>query len=754
MYKLIFKFGISILILFFSTSVNSQMVINPNGPITPQQAVQDILIGAGIQAFNVTYNGSAVNAQATSNSVLQFGAGATAFPINSGVLMQTQGAPSVNNDPDLMSLAGQNVTNGVVLEFDFIPSGDTLSFKYLFASAEYTSYTCSNFNDVFGFLISGPGIAGGQGFLNDAMNLAVVPGSANIPVAINTVNSGSAGFNSPANCAAADPNWQSNSVYFTLSYNPIFTGTPAVANFNGATIVLTANSDLVCGQVYHIKLAIANAVDTALDSGVFLEASSFSSEAVEVSVATVSGDTTVYEGCTEANLMFIRPQTQLGDTLIINYTVTGTATEGTDFNDLINPITFLPGEDTIVLTINPTFDGISDNGEFVTITAITISQCGDTVISSGTLYIFDSIPININESNPTVQCYNDSVLVTATATGLFPPYTIAWEGGQTGGTAYFPTISGTMQGTVDYLVTATNSCGYSATDTVTITLNQTLAVDTLLSWPADCNPIGAVSASISGQTGVPLYNWTGPGPNNPNFINASVWEDLSSGWYYFTVTDDVCEANDSVFVDIIDPPLAQFQVNPNDGCTPLTVLITNNSQNASQFSWDFGNGNTANVGNMDAQTQVYTTAGTIRLIASEGNCRDTAYASITISVCGCMDPLAVNYNPLANYDDGSCLYPAPTVYVPNVFTPNGDNSNDLFFLTTTNSTRIEITILNRWGNVVYEGSGVNPAWDGESENGVEVGDGVYFVKYRVEGLMGTDGEVQFLEGHGFVHLIR
>lgn len=754
MNKIITKFFVAVLVLSFAPSYNAQLQINPNGPITPQQAVQDILIGAGIQAFNVTFNGSAVNAQASTNSVVQFGAGATAFPLASGVLMQTQGAPSVNNDPDLMSLAGQNVTNGVVLEFDFIPTGTTLSFNYLFASSEYTSYTCSNFNDVFGFLISGPGIAGGQGFTNDAINVATVPGSVDIPVAINTVNSGSAGFNSPDNCAAADPNWQSNSVYFTLAYNPIFTSTNGVANFNGATIVLTANSNLQCDEVYHIKLAIANAVDQVLDSGVFLEANSFSSEAVEVSVATVSGDTSVYEGCSSANLMFIRPQTQLAGTLTIDYTITGTATEGTDFNTLPNPVTFLPGEDTIVLTINPTADGISDNFEYVTITATTISECGDTIISSGTLYILDSIPINITESNPTVQCVNDSVMVTASATGLFPPYTIAWEGGQTGGTAYFPTIQGTMQGTVDYLVTATNSCGYSATDTVTITLNQTLAVDTLMSWPADCNPIGAVSAVISGQTGVPLHNWSGPGPNNPNFINASVWENLSSGWYYYTVTDNVCTASDSVFVDIIEPPVAQFQVNPNDGCTPLTVLITNSSENASQFDWDFGNGNTASVGNMDAQTQVYTSAGTIRLIASQGNCRDTAYASVTISVCGCMDPLAVNYNPLANYDDGSCLYPAPTVYVPNVFTPNNDNANDLFFLTTTNATRIELTILNRWGNVVYEGSGANPAWNGKAQNGSEAGDGVYFVKYRVEGLPDTTGELQFLEGHGFVHLVR
>ena len=139
---------------------NAQLLLNPNGPITPAQAVQDILIGAGIQAFNITFNGSAPNALTPTNSIREFNAGATAFPIQSGVLMQTQVAPTVFNDADLVALAGQPVTNGVIIEFDFIPQGDTLSFNYIFASAEYTGYTCSNFNDVFGFFISGPGITG------------------------------------------------------------------------------------------------------------------------------------------------------------------------------------------------------------------------------------------------------------------------------------------------------------------------------------------------------------------------------------------------------------------------------------------------------------------------------------------------------------------------------------------------------------------------------------------------------------------
>jgi len=721
--------------------------ISVQNTLTPNQLVQNVLLGFGVTASNITINGSPALGNVVQSNVAYFNSGATSFPIQQGVLLTTGRAiaaigpnnsgsftnntpatPNVGTDPQLNFIANGTVTNGVVLEFDFVPAGDTIAFKYVFGSDEYPEFSPSSFNDAFGFFLWGPNPIGPA---YNATNLALIPGTAT-PVTINNVGPGAA----------------QNPAYYVNNVGGAAYGT--AIQYDGSTVVLTSSAKLTCGETYHIKLCISNVGDQSYDSGVFLEANSFSSEAIEIAVATVSGDTSVYEGCSQANLMFIRPQTQLGDTLIINYTIGGTATMGTDYNNLTNPITFLPGEDTIVLTIIPIFDGMNnDNNEFIIITAMTISSCGDTIISSGTLYILDSIPINITESNPTVLCANDSVLVTASATGLFPPFTYSWQGGQTGSPAYFPSVQGALTGTVDYIVTATNSCGYSNTDTVTITLNQTLIVDTLMMWPASCDPIGAVSAVIMGQTGVPLYNWTGPGPNSPSFINASVWENLSSGWYYFTVTDNVCTANDSVFVDILPPPIADITAAPAFGCSPLTVNITNNSQNASNYAWNFGNGQTANLGTTASQSQIYTSSAVIQLIASEGNCRDTAYAFVTISICGCTDPLALNYNPLANADDGSCYYPAPTVEVPNVFTPNADGSNDLFFLNTTNATNIELTILNRWGNVVFEGSGINPAWNGKTQNGNESGDGVYFYKYRVEGL-----QEQFLEGHGFLTLVR
>jgi gliding motility-associated-like protein len=735
----------AVVLTFFSMSLTAQIGVTTT--MTPNQLVQNVLLGFGVTATNVTVNGSAANASIPQGNATFFTAGASSFPIGSGVLLTTgngiaaigpnssgsftnnsPATPNVSSDVQLNAIAAGTVTNGIVLEFDFVPSGDTIAFNYMFGSDEYPEFSPSTFNDAFGFFLWGPNPIGPA---YNATNLALIPGTTT-PVTINNVGPGAA----------------QNPAYYVNNLGGAAYGT--AIQYDGTTVILTSSAKLICGATYHIKLAISNVGDQAYDSGVFLQANSFSSEAVEIAVATVSGDTNVYEGCSDANLMFIRPQTQLGDTLIINYTIGGTATMGVDYNNLINPITFLPGEDTIVLNITPTFDGMmNDNNEYITITAMTISTCGDTIISTGTLYILDSIPIDITETDPIAQCQNDSILVSASALGLFPPYTYAWTGGQTGPAAYFPTVMGTMTGTVDYYVTATNSCGYSNVDTVTITLNQTLVVDTMIMGPATCEPVGFVSGMVSGQTGILSYQWTGPGAGNPAFIDASVWQNLSSGWYYFNVFDNVCEVHDSIFVTILNPPIAQFTASPTAGCDPLTVNFTNNSQNALNYAWDFGNGNALNVPNTASQTQIYTSSSIVRLIASQGNCADTAFVSITILTCGCMDPLATNYNPAANFDDGSCFYPLPTVEAPNVFTPGGDGTNELFFLKTTNSTSIELTILNRWGNTIYESIGTNPAWNGKTKNGIDAEEGVYFYKYKINGY-----NEQYLEGHGFLHLVR
>ena len=745
-------FLISALTLLLGTTGFAQITVTNTQ--TPSSLVQNVLLGFGVTATNVTVNGSPFNATNLQGNVTYFDANGTTFPIPNGVLMTTgngvaaigpnnagsftnnnPATPNVGTDPHLNAIANANPTNGVVIEFDFIPSGDTISFNYMFGSDEYPEFSPSSFNDAFGFFLWGPGISGPYtlaGYPSGGTNLAIIPGTS-VPVTINNLGPGAGQY----------PAYYSNNLAGATYGNAV--------QYDGLTTLLSANATVQCSQTYHIKLAICNVGDQAYDSGVFLQANSFSSEAVEVAVATVSGDTTVLEGCTTADLMFIRPQSQLGDTLTVNYTITGTATMGTDFPSLPNPVVFLPGQDTIVLTIDPTADGIPDNLEFITITATTITICGDTITSSGTLYILDTVDIQINEPDPTVLCANDSVLVNVTSTGGTLPHTYAWSdpNNQTGPSAYLSTVFGTMTGSINYIVTATDNCGYTGTDTVTVTLNQTLVVDTVISFPsAACLPTGAVTATAAGVTGVPFYQWTGPGAGNPNFIDATVWQNLSPGWYYFSVTDNVCQANDSIFVDVVDPPIASFITAPEVGCTPLAVTFTNTSQNATNFQWNFG-GNVVNVVGTAPQSQTFVSSAVIQLIASDAaGCADTAYATVTVSTCGCTDPNAENYDPSAAVDDGSCFYPQPEVTVPNVFTPNNDLNNDLFYLITENAVDAEFRITNRWGNTIYEAYGVNAAWNGYIEGGNFAEDGTYFVTYKVTGIDGTT-----LEGHGFVQLV-
>ena len=326
-------FLVSTAVFLFGTSAFSQITVTNTQ--TPIQLVENVLLGFGVTASNITVNGTPLNSTNIQGNVSYFDASGTAFPIPTGVLLTTgngiaaigpnstgsftnnaPATPSVATDPHLISIANAAPTNGIVLEFDFIPSGDTISFNYIFGSDEYPEFSPSTFNDAFGFFLWGPGITGPYalgGYPAGGSNLAIIPGTTT-PVTINNLGPGAGQFPQ----------------FYTNNLGGAAYGT--AIQYDGTTVTLSANATVQCNQIYHIKLAISNVGDQSYDSGVFLQANSFSSEAVEVAVATVSGDTSVIEGCTTADLMFIRPQSQIGDTLIVNYTIGGTATQGTAYS--------------------------------------------------------------------------------------------------------------------------------------------------------------------------------------------------------------------------------------------------------------------------------------------------------------------------------------------------------------------------------------------------------------------------------------
>lgn len=216
------------------------------------------LLGDGVTVSNVSVNGGAGAMGTFSNaeSVIGFDSGVI---ISTGHIGLVEGANVseysgwmhfLPGDEDLNALVpGYQTFDSTVIEFDFVADADTVSFQYVFASEEYNEWVNSQYNDVFGFYM-------------DGKNIALIPGS-DVPVTINNVNGGN-----PYGTNASNPQYYINNSVWDGG-GQLYTG------MDGLTVVLSAEADVVPGQVHHMKLVIADAGDFYYDSNVFLKAASF-----------------------------------------------------------------------------------------------------------------------------------------------------------------------------------------------------------------------------------------------------------------------------------------------------------------------------------------------------------------------------------------------------------------------------------------------------------------------------------------------
>ena len=719
--------------------------------------VTNTLIGPGLATSNITFMGN-------TNQIGTFNAGTSNIGLPSGVVMSSGNVTSIvaggnpssdlfgPGDADVLATAQSVTTNpnagiinstndAAVLEFDFVPDGDVVVFNFTFASEEYLTWINSQFNDAFGFYLSGPNPTGGN---YTSENLALVPGTAE-PITISTIY--------------IDPSQTPPSMN-----GEYFLDNPIGHSFNGFTIPIEIRFNVICDSTYHFKFAVADCVDGILDTGVFLEGGSFQSVPVDISLETnidesLFGDSVIFEGCsTDADFIFTRPSCQSGDSLYITLQVAGSASNGVDYGVLPDSILFLPGETEVTMPFTAFQDGIFEGFEDVVITVTTILDNGNSLVTSGTIWLYDQPTLTLDAQDTLIYCLDDSLDVFTIASGGLPPYTYTWS--NSNDTIGMTTVPIDVNGTIDYYVEITDFCGFTDDDTLTVTVNQTITVEALLNQnTSSCDNTGIVSSTWSGDSlispNVLQFQWLNQSISDS--INASVWTNLPGGWYTISLTDDVCSVSDSIFVDIENPPIAAFSANMINGCNPLTVNFTNTSQNTSSYTWDFGDGSpSANLLSPTDQGHTFNQNSVVTLTAytSDPTCFDVASVNISIVNCGCTDPEAINHEPNAVVDDGSCIYPFPSVTAPNVFTPNSDNENDVFFLTHKNTVSIKLIVLNRWGNLMYEGTtdltdmGARAEWDGKTKGGLNAEEGTYFYKYVAVGVDGTE-----IEGHGFFQLL-
>ncbi|HSG67981.1 MAG TPA: PKD domain-containing protein, partial [Bacteroidales bacterium] len=612
---------IAVLGLFYANIASAQLVID--NTMTPQQLVQNILVGSGVSAFNITYTGNVANA------ICAFSNGNTTnLGLDEGILLSTGIAAEASNpqsfqastnnfepgDPDLDNIPGVLGTNDAsTLEFDFIPQSDTLTFRYVFGSEEYPEFVGS-YNDVFAFFISGPNPAGGN-YVNQ--NIALIPGTI-LPVSINNINIGS-----------YPEYYIDNTGGLTICYD-------------GFTVVMEAVAILAPCSTYHMKLTIADDLDESYDSGVFLKANSFSAQGLNISSNFSSSSpsyATVIEGCNDATIYF-----ELVDTLTYDYPIyfeyLGTAVNGVDYNLLPDSIIIPAGFTQDSINIIPVQNNAIDPTRTIMIVFDYESACASEVDTLELTLLDNTIEMT---GLDTLYCSSDPPVNLS----VYPPSGVL-TGPGTSGTTFNPGTGGFGMRVIsftnyfiDFTVNPFDTvCISQVTDTTWVS-PQAVAIAgsnerICQGSPFDFNASLVIPNAINFDS----LRWTGGiGTfSDPTILRPVYYPEPGElGNVILTLTafgmEPCADASSSMILTLDTLPIASISALPLDTvCIGENVSFTGSANCAIEtWQWDFGDGNTGSGPNV---SHIYSNPGNylISVIAtSPNNCIDTAYLTKIIS---------------------------------------------------------------------------------------------------------------------------
>ncbi len=238
------------------------------------------MVGEGVHLYNVRHNGVTDTISYDNIGTFQ----RNSFPglsMDKGMVLTTGNvnvAVGPNNstnkeinaggyiDTVLYLFSGENVRTCSALDFDFVSLGTQISVRYLFGSEEYPEYVCTQFNDIFAFLVTGTDPATGRVCTR---NIVIIPSTQDennpngIPVSINSVNQGSGGNPNMSGC------------YYDYSEYYIENVYESGIQYDGYTHMLSAQADILPSEIYHMHISVCNVGDGAYGSGVFLDGKSF-----------------------------------------------------------------------------------------------------------------------------------------------------------------------------------------------------------------------------------------------------------------------------------------------------------------------------------------------------------------------------------------------------------------------------------------------------------------------------------------------
>lgn len=659
---------VKLILLFFSlycfaASAVAQSIIVDDSK-NAQELVENILVNSTCATvLNPVASGD--NFSGSSNSYGYFQRQGTNFPFSEGVVLNTwtsqnsvgpfivdRGGGDTRwlGDLDLEKALGLTRTlNATFLEFDFVPLTNFISFNYIFASNEYQSYFPCQFSDGFAFLIKE------KGSLDPYQNIAVIPNTTTA-VSSTSIHPIIPPFITPTRVIAGCP--AENESFFggyNTSASPI--------NYSAQTVVLNAQSTVVAGRTYQIKLVIADDENVNYDSAVFIEAGSFAPK------INLGSDQTV---C-------------FGGKIILDAGLTGSTNTYQWFKD----------GGTTAIGSNSTLE-VTSAGQYLVLATLA-ARC----VAKGT--------INIAYKNPVqkllTQCGDSSGNATFDLTRL----TTEIASGTADAVEYFETVvdlqnqSPRITNTANYISSSktifakvTNSAGCVNVAQITIqVLGTAPAVQRLLFCDND--------AIQDGIRVFDLFKEINP------MIFPVVVAPLSVEGYYLTANDAAIKQNalptnftsntsqQTLFIRLQNGldchGVFEIQLSINIYSPAITGIIRGTVVN--EFA---GASNSILIETMLAGDFEYSLDG----ITFQSN---PLFTNISAGI----------YTAFVR-DNSSCGLSFTTVYVldyPRFFTPNGDGFNDLWLIENlTIFPNAAINIFNRFGKLLKQFNSSNQGWNG------------------------------------------
>ncbi|TXB67068.1 PKD domain-containing protein [Vicingus serpentipes] len=355
----------------------------------------------------------------------------------------------------------------------------------------------------------------------------------------------------------------------------------------------------------------------------------------------------------------------------------------------------------------------------------TNNNCSDTIAKSN----IEVWPLPVVDFSPTAVCLNETTQFEDLST-VSNTYTannnVQWDwnfGNALGMSSdqnptYAYPVDGVYNATL--IVTTDNNCVDSITKPVTV--NPLPIVDFVADITSGCTPVEVNFTDLTtlngGDMSTSTWAWDFNGDGNMDLQSQNpLWQftnpSNSSVRDYditLTVTSEhgcVGILTKSDYINAYPIPLASFSFAPNEvTIVDKEVTFTDQSIIASSWQWDLGDG---------TQTTV---THPIHEYA------DTGFYWVTLNIAneyGCTDSTAklIRINPIY------------AIWIPNAFTPNGDNTNDYFYVDGYGIKELQVQIYDRWGLQLYDGIGLDQSWDG-TYKGKLVQLDVYVYKVRAK----------------------